>query len=210
MKPKIIPSIIAKSQKEFDERFSKVKSLGNTIHLDVMDGKFVKNKSLDFDLTLPRKRYHVHLMVGNPEKYIKIIYSKADTIIFHIGSCKTPGEVRKVLSLIKSKKRKAWIALNPKTSVKKIESYLKSVDGVLLMEVTPGKYGAKFLPKSLKKVKELRKLNKKINIGVDGGINDKTISRASKSGANVFVIGSYLQNAENPRKAMKELVRLSK
>lgn len=205
MKSQILPSIIAKSQKEFDGRFEKVKNLGNTIHLDVMDGKFVKNKSLLFDLTLPRKKYQIHLMVQNPGKYIKIIHRKAETIIFHLESCKNKEEVEKIIKLINGKGKKVWIALNPKTSVRKLENYIKLINGVLFMEVAPGKYGAKFLPKTLEKIRELRKMNKKINIGVDGGINDKTIGKAKKAGANIFTVGSYLQKAKNPKKAMREL-----
>jgi len=202
MKPQIIPAIIAKSQKEFDERFSKIKDLGNTIHLDIMDGKFVRNKSLLFDLTLPRKKYQIHLMVQNPEKYIKIIHGKAETIIFHVESTKNPEEV---IDLIRKKKKKVWIALSPKTNVKSVEPFLSLVDGVLIMTVAPGKYGERFISRALSKVKELRKLNQKINIGVDGGINDKTIKKAKKVGANVFTVGSYLQKAENPKEVLKEL-----
>ena len=202
MKPQIIPSVIAKSQKEFDKRFSKIKNLSNTIHLDVMDGKFVKNKSLLFDLTLPRKKYQIHLMVKNPERYIKIIHGKAETIIFHLESTKNP---KKIIKLIKEKRKKVWIALNPKTKSKEIEPYLSSVDGVLIMTVTPGKYGAKFLPESLKKVKEIRKMNKRIKIGVDGGINDKTIKMVEKIGVNFLTVGSYLQKAKNAKKSIRIL-----
>lgn len=202
MKPQIIPSIIAKSQKEFDERFSKIKNLGNTIHLDVMDGKFVRNKSLLFDLTLPRKKYQIHLMVNNPEKYIEIIHGKAETIIFHLESTKNP---RELIKLIRKKKKKVWIALSPKTNVKRAEPFLKDIDGVLIMTVSPGKYGAGFLSRNLRKVKEIRKLNQKVEIGVDGGINEKTIKKAKKVGANVFTVGSYLQKAEKPKGAIKKL-----
>ena len=202
MKKQILPSLIAKNQKEFDERFEKVKNLSKTFHLDVMDGRFVKNKSLNFDLTPPRKKYQVHLMVNNPEKYAKIIYSKADAIIFHLKATKNP---EKLLEFIKSKKRKSGIAINPNTSVKSLTPYLKKVNMVLVMTVNPGKYGAKFLPKTLKKVRQLRKLKPRLKIILDGGINDKTIRRASASGANDFVVGSYLQKSENPRQAISEL-----
>ncbi len=205
---KIIPSIIAKNQKEFNERFGKVKNLSNVFHLDVMDGKFVKNKSLNFDLILPRnKKYVIHLMVNNPEKYIKIVHSKADTIIFHPESTKNPESI---IKLIKSKRRKVGIAINPKTQVDGIRPHLKSVSLVLVMTVNPGKYGAKFLPNTLKKIKQLRKLKKNLDIRVDGGINPRTIRSASRAGADSFVSGSYLQKAGSPEKAIKELVRLSK
>ena len=207
MNSKIIPSIIAESQKEFDERFSKMKNISKVFHLDIMDGKFVKNRSLMFNLTLPRKKYQIHLMVNNPEKYIKIIYSKADTIIFHLESTKNP---EKIIKFIRKKKKKVWIVLNPQTSVKKIEDYLGLIDGVLIMTVTPGKYGSKFQPAMLKKINQIKKLNPSIMVGVDGGVNDKTILKIHKAGADSFVSGSYLQNSKNPGKAIKSLMNLIK
>ena len=202
MKLQIIPSIIAKSQKEFNQRFEKIKNLSNVFHLDIMDGKFVRNKSLLFDLSLPRKKYQIHLMVNDPERYIKIIHNKAEIIIFHIESTKNP---ERIIKLIKEKRKKVWIEINPKTKTREIEPYLNSLDGVLIMTVSPGKYGAGFLSKKLRKVKEIRKLNDKIDIGIDGGINNKTIVKAKKVGANIFTVGSYLQKAENPKEALRKL-----
>src|SRR3989344_4995221 len=117
MNYKIIPSVIAKSQKELDERFSKISSL-------------------------------------------------TKTIFFHFESTKSP---EKIIKLIKSKKRKVGIAINPKTPSKKIFPFLKQVDVILVMTVNPGHYGAKFLPSMLNKISEIRKADKKINIQVDGG-----------------------------------------
>lgn len=206
MKKQIIPSIIAKNQKELNERFEKVKSLSNVFHLDVMDGKFVKNRSLMFDFKIPKnKNYIAHLMVENPENWINKNWRKADTIIFHLEATKNPGSV---IGLIKSKKRKVGIAISPKTQVDKIGTYLKSVNIILIMTVNPGRYGAKFLPNTLKKVKQLRKLKKSLDIRIDGGINPRTIRSASRAGANSFVSGSYLQKAGNPEKAIEELKSL--
>jgi len=206
MKNRIIPSLIAKNQKELDKRFDKVKVHSKIFQLDIMDGKFVKNKSLTFDFKLPKgKKYESHLMVRNPEEWIKENWKKSDSIIFHIESLKSEIEVKEIIKLIKSKKKKVGIALNPKTKVKKIISYLNSVDMVLVLTVKPGKYGSKFLPNTLKKVKEIRKLKPKLDIEVDGGISEKTISQARKAGANAFVSGSYLQKSRDVNKAIERL-----
>jgi len=208
MKKQIIPALIAKNQKELNKRFGKVKSLSNVFHLDIMDGKFVKNKSLMFDFKLPRnKKYVAHLMIKNPENWINKNWRKADTIIFHFEATKNPESI---IKLIKSKRRKVGLALNPKTQVNGVGSHLKSVNIILIMTVNPGRYGAKFLPKTLKKIRELRKLKPNLSIFVDGGINPKTIRSMSRAGASTFVSGSYLQKAGSPEKAIKELARLSK
>jgi len=172
-----------------------------------MDGKFVKNKSLMFNFKLPKRglNYEAHLMVKNPRNWIKNNHKKVDTIIFHIETCKNENGVKELIKLVKLKRKKFGIAINPRTKVEKIKAFLVSINMVLVMTVNPGKYGAKFLPYTLKKIKELRKLKPRLNIEVDGGINDKTISLAKKSGANSFVVGSYLQKSKDVKKAIEKL-----
>ena len=206
MKKQIIPSLIAKNKKELDKRFDKVKPHSKVFQLDIMDGKFVKNKSLMFDFSLPKgKKYEAHLMVKNPESWISRNWKKADLIIFHIESLKSNSKVREIIKLIKLKRKKIGIALNPTTKVKRIIPYLNSINMILVMTVIPGRYGSKFLPNTLKKVKEIRKLKPKLNIEVDGGINDKTISKTKKAGATSFIVGSYLQKSEDVKTSFKFL-----
>ena len=203
----IIPSLIATSQEELCKRFDKVKNYFGTFHLDIMDGKFVKNKSLFFYFALPKKRfaYEVHLMINNPQGWIKKNWGKSNLIIFHIESLRNEKEIKEVIKLIKSKRKKVGIAINPKTKGEKIIPYLNLIDRVLIMTVTPGKYGSKFLPDTLKKIKEIKKLKPKLEISVDGGINYKTIIFTKKFGVNKFTIGSYLQKSENIKKDIKRL-----
>lgn len=214
MKSIIIPSIIAKNQKELDSRIRKVK-FSKVIHLDVMDGKFVKNKSLIFDfkiskrffLKLRKRKYEVHLMMKSPLSWIKKNYKKVNLIIIHIES----RNVNKIIELIKNCKRKIGIAINPRTSINKLKNInMKYIDTLLIMTVYPGKYGSLFLPEMLKKVKVARKLYPHLNVEVDGGINNEIILKAKNAGANKFVVGSYLQNSENTKKAMRKLRRMIK
>jgi len=192
----IIPSIIAKSQKEFDKRFEKVRSF-STFHLDVMDGKFVKNKSLQFNFKLPKnKKFEAHLMIKNPKTWIKKHRRKVDSIIIHYKTIK---------NLHPKLKKKFGIALNPSTSISHIKEYVKEINKVLIMSVNPGRYGSKFLNSTYKKVKELRKLYPKLRIEVDGGINPTTIKKLKKAGATQFVVGSYLQKSKDIKKAKLRL-----
>ena len=106
MKKQIIPSLIAKNQKELDKIFDKVKPHSKVFQLDIMDEKFVKNKSLMFNFKLPKgKKYEAHLMVKNPKSWVSKNWKKADLIIFHIESLKSNSEVRDVIKLIKSKRK---------------------------------------------------------------------------------------------------------
>jgi len=208
MKRQIIPSLIAKNQRELDLKFNNVKDYSNVFHLDVMDGKFVRNKSLMFDFLLPREKttYEAHLMIQNPEKWINQNYKKVNTIILHIESQNKGKEIKDLIRLVKSKSKRVGIAINPKTKVKEIIPYLNLIDRILIMTVNPGRYGSRFLSNNLKKVKQLRNINPKLDIEVDGGINNKTIIDAKKVGVNLFVSGSYLQNSDDINSSMKKLM----
>ena len=210
MKPQIIPSIIAKNQAELNKRLSKIINLSSIIQLDIMDGKFVKNKSLWFDFKLPhkpRKTYEAHLMVKEPLIWVndKKNIKQVNTVIFHIESIGYPDEI---ISLIKSKHKKVGIALNPSTPVNKVKPYLSKISQITTLAVNPGKYGSRFLPSVLNKVKQLRKLKPNLNIEVDGGLGDKHLKEAKKAGANMFISGGYLQNTKNSREAYGKLKRL--
>ena len=198
---KIIPSIIARNQKEFNEHLRKVK-FAKLIQLDVMDGKFVNNSSLDKNLELPRKNYEAHLMIRKPEEWIATNICFVKSVIFHIESTQQASQI---IKFVKASGRKVGIALNPETPVSKIKKYIKQIDKVLILTVHPGSYGAKFLPKTLNKIREIKKLNHKIIVEVDGGINDKTIVSAAQAGADEFVVGSFLQKSNNPKKSYRGL-----
>jgi len=202
MKRIIIPAIIAKSQEELDQRINKVKAHVDLMQLDVMDGLFVPNHSLDFDFTLPSGlKFEAHLMINDPGKWIDESSEKVDTILVHAESCKDPG---KIIQLLKGKKRIGFV-LNPETSLERIRDYLREIDQLLIMTVNPGFYGSPFLPETLEKVKEARKLRPDLDIEVDGGIDLSTIRKVSQAGANMFVSGSYLMKSENVKQAMLAL-----
>ena len=209
VKQEIIPSVIAKNQKALDKIIKKVKNKSNRIQLDVMDKKFVKNSSLDFDFKLPKLKQKVeaHLMVKGPKIWIESNYKKVNTIIFHIESTKNPNEI---IELISSKKKKVEIAIKPLTPIAKISRYIPKIDMITVMSVHPGKYGAKFIPSTLKKVTQLRKKYPKLIIEVDGGINDKTISKAKEAGANYFISGSFLKKEKSISSGIRKLKSLIK
>lgn len=205
MNSKIIPSIIAKNQRELDFRLNKTKKISKKFHLDIMDANFVKNKSLLFDFKIPKKmKYEAHLMIKNPKEWIEKNYKKVNLIIFHFESLKK-NEIKNLIKFVKSKKRKVGISIKPRTKVNEIKNYLKGLDVILLMTVNPGSYGAKFLPYTLKKISEIKKVNSKIKVQVDGGINDKTILIARDFEIDSFVSGSYLQKAKDIKKAVSLL-----
>jgi len=203
-KKKIIPAIIAKTQKELEERITKVSDFVDLVQLDIMDGRFVPNTSIDFDFKLPETncRYEAHLMIKNPEKWIKNNYMKVDTILAHFESC---GDPSAIINLVKKKNKRLGFVLNPETSIQQIKDYLDELDQVLIMTVNPGFYGSPFLPEMLDKISELRKMKPDLDIEVDGGITPDTIKGVYKAGANMFVSGSYIVKAPNIKEAIDKL-----
>ena len=167
------------------------------IHVDVMDGKFVSNKTLPFRemkhiSKYTSKRLDVHLMVENPSKYIPY-YAELNTeyITFHI---ETLEDIEKNLELIHSYSIKCGLALKPETKVSMLVPYLPYLDLILVMSVEPGKGGQPFIPESEAKIKEVRALLEEYHssavINVDGGINDKTVSLCRD--ADMVAPGSYI------------------
>ncbi len=204
MNKEIIPSIIAKNQEQLDNAIDKVKDHVDWIQLDVMDGNFVGNSSLAFNFTLPKIkcRYEAHLMLSNPESWIRKHGDKVDTLLAPIEACDDPG---KIIRLAKIKGKRVGFALNPETPIETIKGFIDAIDQVLIMTVNPGFYGSEFLPETLTKVHAMREMAHDIDIEVDGSINRDTIKAAAGAGANLFVSGSFIMNAENPASAIAEL-----
>lgn len=201
-KKEILPAIIAQNQEELDQMLKRIPFADNVM-LDLMDGKFVGSTSLDFPMNLPRyNRYQLHIMAINPLERVKKLPSQIDTVIIH---AKTLENIDEAIKQVKRSGFCFFIALNPETPVSIVEPYLDVLDGVLIMTVKPGQYGAKFLPEQLKKVKHIRSRSQEINIEVDGGMSDNTIEQAITAGANMIASGSFIMKSKNPETSYNKL-----
>lgn len=169
------------------------------IHIDIMDGKFVSNKTWTTSevkkftsySTLPLE---VHLMVNNPSKYIED-YALMNTsiIIFHYEAVK---DINEMINKVKLYGLKVGIAINPETNINVLIPYLNMIDEVLIMSVHPGKSGQSFIEESLEKISILKNIilegNYKTIISVDGGINNETGLLCKDAGADELVSASYI------------------
>lgn len=178
-------------------------STANYVHFDVMDGKFVKQKTFNHELvnnTVTRIQKDVHLMVMQPEKIVdKYLKAGADIITFHAEATKSP---KKIIDAIKKKGVLAGLAISPETPVKKIEKFLDDIDLVLVMTVKPGKGGQKLIKAALKKIKMLRKKKPDLIIEADGGITGENASEVVEAGADILVSGSYIWKSNDPKLAI--------
>lgn len=171
-------------------------------HLDVMDGLFVKNQTVDYTYLEQLKMssillFDVHLMVQNPTKVIsKYAKAGANILTIHYEAFNDDKKFIKALKKIRKLEMMAGIALDLDTKVESIEPFLKYCDLVLIMSVKAGKGGQQFSESAIKKIKALRKLDSKILIEVDGGIDNISSQKAVKAGADIVVSGSYIYNNE--------------
>jgi ribulose-phosphate 3-epimerase len=205
MKPYIVPAIITKSQDELNEMLDKVKGKVKRVMLDVMDGKFVPNTSLEFEFTIPATsdfEYEAHLMVNQPLEWIEKNGNKVDTVIMQV---ETLDNIGKAISFVKERGLGVVLALNPETELDLVLPVLTELDGILLLTVNPGQYGASFVPMAINKIKHLRNIDKTIPIEVDGSMNPKTIKLAKEAGASIFASGSYIMKSKSPENAIKKL-----
>ena len=173
------------------------------IHVDIMDGKFVKNKTMPFRemrkiSKYTDKRLDVHLMVSNPMSYIKK-YAKLNTesITIHV---EINEDINKLIQAIKSYSIKVGLAIKPNTNVRDLVPYLPYINMILVMSVEPGMGGQSFIEGTDKKIEEVRKLLDSydlndIKISVDGGINGETIKYCSL--CDRVVSGSYIISSDN-------------
>lgn len=180
------------------------------IHVDIMDGKFVKNKTMPFSemkniYKFTSKRLDVHLMVENPEKYIPL-YAELNTefITIHV---ELDNDLEKNLELIKEYSIKCGLAINPETKVSELIPYLPYLDLILVMSVNPGQGGQEFMEETEDKLREIRALLNSYNVdavvSVDGGVTDKT--KVMCSDASMLVAGSYIINGEDFQEKISSL-----
>lgn len=205
---KILPSVLAVTKKELLEKLSLMQDFP-LVHIDIGDGKFVNNKTIQpvdlLALKLPPTEFH--LMVRDVDHYVEhCVRLNARTIVFHFEACKNDKEVLHLIRHIKSHNVSVGLAINPETGINKIKKFIKIVDQILVMTVHPGFGGQKFIVKMLPKITALKALDKKLNVEVDGGINLETAVLAAKAGADFFVAGSAIICAKNPKKAYEELL----
>jgi len=210
---KIAPSILSADFSRLGEEVRAVEQAGgDVIHVDVMDGHFVPNITIGPLVVQGLKKLtslplDVHLMIEEPGRYIEAFaQAGSDWITVHGEVC---PHLKQMIKKIRQLNVRPGIVLKPATSLKTIYPVLDEIDLVLIMSVNPGFGGQSFIPSTLKKIERLRKIidqnHYPLEIEVDGGIKIENIREVSRSGGNIFVVGTGFFKTKDYEETIRKL-----
>ena len=215
--PLILPSILAADFARLADEIHRVERGGaSMIHIDIMDGHFVPNLTMGPPLVasirkVTKARFDVHLMIEDPDRYAAdFIEAGANHVSVHQEACRN---LDRTLRMIRGHGAGPGVVLNPATPIDTLDDVLDLVDHALIMSVNPGFGGQEFIPRSLDKIRRLRRWReeRRLNfaIEIDGGVSRDNVAEIVKAGCDWLVAGSSVFHSADPAATVKEMQQIA-
>lgn len=211
MRVEILPSLTVTTVNQFQSGLRRIQSFAPVIHLDLMDGVFVRNRSISpsmlarHPITQPLE---IHAMVSRPGDWLPTIsHLPVRRAVLHVelGRLLAPA-----LAWFRSRRIEVGLAINLETRLGTLARWVPHVKSFQVMAVKPGRYGAKFDPKAIRRLAHLRRAYPKMTLACDGGMNEDTIPAAVRAGAHRLIVGSVIQSAIQPAALYRRLIDVAR
>lgn len=204
---RVIPAILEQSVSDIQEKLDRVAAFVELVQIDIADGLFVPEEAMNdpgvLELIQTTAAIDLHLMIELPEVVIeKWLHPLVRRVSIHIEASEDSNTS---IEKIKEADKEVFLAINPETSIKKLEPYAEAIDGVLVMGVYPGYGGQDFIPSTIEKVKDARVLLPERVIAVDGGVKEDTALKLFEAGADQVAMGTGLFSSKNIEKSIQKI-----
>jgi ribulose-phosphate 3-epimerase len=211
--PLVAPSLLAANFLKLEDACKMLnESQADWFHLDIMDGRFVPNISfgpmiVKFVRSTTKKYCDVHLMIVEPWKYFRMFKDAgANNLSIHIEAC---PDLLKNVEEIKSLGMDAGVAISPDTPIEDLKDVLPHINVVCMMSVYPGFGGQEFIPRTMDRIKQLRKMidekGLKVKIEIDGGVTEENAAAITAAGTDVLVAGNTVFKSKDPKETIRHL-----
>lgn len=203
---KIVPAVLVDNKEDYLKRISVIRQLTNRFQLDVIDGQYVDNRTIQLeDISRPTDlNMDVHLMVNDPKPYVEqAIVLHANNIIIQLECCE---DISSYLERIKKSGLNAGVAINPDTKLNALKPYKDMLDHVLIMGYPAGFAGQKLNPMVFERLPEVRNMFPAAEVGLDGGLSPSNAKKVLQAGFDVVNINTLIFGSDDPLSAYSELL----
>lgn len=209
----VVPAVLATSAAEFEQNILTAAKLSNRVHIDVTDGEFARSATVNLAQIYwgDTDQADLHLMMNRVVKHKEqLISMKPSLVIIHFEAEDDAKDMRAFMKELRSVGIKVGVAILQATAAKEAASFIKLADHVLVFTGDLGKYGGKLSKECLPKISEIKDINPKAEVSVDGGVNAKNAGRVAASGADVLITGGFTIGADDPKAAYKQLAKAAR
>lgn len=211
--PEIAPAVLAETPGQYRHDVDVAASVSDRIQIDLVDGEFADNKTINLVQTYwpEDTRADLHLMYHRPQEHVPTVISQHPHMaIIHVEARDVDEKIiTEACSRLQNSGIAFGLAVLPDTPVSRLEPFVYAIDHVLVFTGELGHYGGQLRFDCLDKIDQVKRLNRNIEVGVDGGITEETAARVVEAGADVLNVGGFIQNATHPENAyatLKEII----